>query len=71
MMSDPWYSFEGNYKKGIAVGFADIKTDSMAFSFRDEHFDFPWEKVYHLARWNGYWYEVPVKKLRKLAKEKK
>lgn len=60
--------YEGVYKRGVAVGQTDIRTDTMTFRFKDELFEFPLPSVFHLAKYNGYWYEADVKKLRSLRK---
>ena len=62
-------SFEAHgalYKKGIAIGSSDIRTDTMSFVFRKEQFTFPTLKCFHLSFFNGYFYEAKVKALRKL-----
>ena len=55
------------YKKGVAVGYCNIRSDTLIFRFRDETFEFPTGDVLPgIAFWNGYFYTAPVKKLRKL-----
>jgi hypothetical protein len=66
VMADPFEQFHALYEQGLAVGHAAIKTDTMVFSFRDEVFEFPGEVVQPIAKFNGYFYTVPVDKLRKL-----
>jgi hypothetical protein len=58
------------FKRGIAVGFADIKRDEMTFRYKDELFTFPALDCIHIAKYNGYFYEARIAKLRKLAKLK-
>lgn len=58
------------HSKGIAVGWSDIKTDSLVFEFRKERFQFPTLEVLPIAEYNGYFYVAPVKKLRALQKKK-
>ena len=67
MNRDP---FEGVFKRGIALGHADVRNDEMTFRFRKELFTFPTLACWHVARYNGYFYEAKVTELRKLAKEK-
>lgn len=65
-------AFEPNsaiYAKGIAVGHSDIERDGIVFRFRDELFSFRFTPA--CAKYNGYFYEAPVRKLRKLKKGKK
>ena len=62
--------YEGVYDRGIAVGAPDIKTDEITFRFRRELFTFDTEDVIHIAKYNGYFYEAPIDKLRKLSKAK-
>lgn len=65
--------FASLYDRGIAVGSADVRNDSVIFRFRDEVFEFPTSKIYHLRfldhGWNGYFYTAPVDKLRELERE--
>jgi hypothetical protein len=72
-MSEPFYSHSTLYDEGIAVGSADIKNDTVLYRFRDELFEFPTSKVYHLRfsghGFNGYFYTAPVEELRKLKAE--
>ena len=58
------------YRKGIAVGEADIKTDELHFRFRKELFSFSTMQAMEVARHNGYFYEAPVKKLRAMKRKK-
>lgn len=69
-MSIPMAAWEPLYKRGIAIGQADIHNDMMHFRFRKQLFSFPTVDVCHIATYNGYWYEARVSALRKLAKEK-
>lgn len=63
-------TFDGLYKRGIAVGESNIKTDTMTFRFKSEVFEFPTSRVLpSVAIYNGYFYEASVKALRKLAKQ--
>ena len=57
------------YERGTAVGFSDVKTDSVAFRFRDEQFQFPSGRVFPYMKWNGYFYEADINELRKLEAE--
>ena len=66
----PWYQFADKYDQGIAVGTADIRNDMMDFSFRNEKFRIQPERVYHKMIFNGYFYEIPIKRLREIAKGK-
>ena len=69
---DKWPAdpFEGVYKRGKAMGEADVRNDEMTFRFRNEVFTFPTMHCIHIARFNGYWYEAKISELRKLAKAK-
>ena len=67
MNRDP---FEGLFKRGLAMGHADVRNDEMTFRFRKEMFTFPTLACAHVARYTGYFYEAKVTELRKLAKEK-
>ena len=42
----------------------------MVFRYRDEVFEFPTQDVFWLAKFNGYFYDAPVEKLRELATKK-
>ena len=61
---------EGLFKKGVAVGYPDIKRDEMTFRYRKELFTFPIINCHHVARYNGYFYTAKISEVRKLAKEK-
>ena len=63
--------FERQYAKGYAVGQAIIHEDTVEFRHRDEFFSFPCIKVMDMVKSDGTYYLVKVKRLRKLAKEKK
>jgi hypothetical protein len=57
--------YDSLYERGIAVGSADIRNDTVLFRYRDETFEFPTSKVYHMKfgpdyGWNGYFYTAPV-----------
>ena len=62
--------FKEVFKRGIAVGYADVKRDEMTFRYKDELFTFPTFDCVHIAKYNGYFYEARIAKLRKLAKLK-
>lgn len=59
--------FEKLFAEGIAVGQSDIVSDVVHFRFREEQFSIPTFKLTGILRWSGYFYEAPVKKLRKMA----
>ena len=61
---------DGVLKKGIAVGMADIVNDEMTFRYKDEFFTFSCVDAIDIARYNGYWYEARIEKVRKLARGK-
>lgn len=63
-------SFDGVYKRGLAVGESDMRNDAMHFQFREEKFTFPTIAVIGKMHYNGYFYVARIKDLRKLAKEK-
>ena len=55
------------FERGVAVGVQQIRTDSVYFRFKGETWEFPsYEVVPHIAKYNGSYYEAPVKNLRKL-----
>lgn len=59
-----------SYRRGVAQGQSNIKTDTMTFRYRNEVWEFPTTRVLPgVAVYNGYFYEAPVRALRKLAKE--
>ena len=60
---------EGIYKRGIARGQVNIRTDSMTLRWRDEVYEFVLSDALKVATYNGYWYSAPIKKVRALAKE--
>jgi hypothetical protein len=47
----------------------DTYCETIVFSFEDEKFRFPAVRVFRIAKWNGYFYEAPIKKLRALERE--
>ena len=59
------------YDSGRAVGEVDIRTDSMVFRYNDEVFEIPLSsgKINPYALHNGYFYEIPIERLRKIMKE--
>lgn len=57
-------NFTKLYERGIAVGLSDIKRDTMTFRCGSEKFTLTWRSF---MRWNGYFWEAPVKKLRAAA----
>jgi hypothetical protein len=66
--------YDSLYERGIAVGSADIRNDTVLFRYRDEIFEFPTSKIYHMRfgpdeGFNGYFYSIPVEKLRALKQE--
>ena len=62
---------EGMFRRGRAIGQADIENDEMTFRFRKELFTFPSICVFPgVAKHNGYFYEADIEDLRKLAKAK-
>ena len=62
-------AFSALYERGTAYGASDIKNDTMVFIFKGEKFELPSLKAHAAARFNGYFYEIPIVELRKLAKE--
>ena len=67
--SEVYTQFSEVYKKGLAVGQSDIRTDEMNFRFRDELFTFPLLIVHPFMTFNGYFYTAEVMKLRTLKKK--
>jgi hypothetical protein len=66
--------YDALYERGIAVGCCDIRNDTVLYRYRDETFEFPTSKVYHMRfgpnyGFNGYFYTAPVEKLRELKQE--
>ena len=65
-------SFERYYRRGIAVGMPDIRTDAIVFFWRGEEISMPTITVLGkppVAKSHGTFYTAPLKKLRALAKE--
>ena len=58
--------FEKLFEKGIAVGQSDIRADVVHFVYRNEQFTIPTFKLNGVLKWSGYFWEAPVRKLRKL-----
>ena len=69
-MAKSFEPFSELYKKGIAVGSPDIKTDTVTFRFKDELFEIPTIDAHPLSEWNGYFVEADIKKLRKWKNKK-
>ena len=63
--------YEEVYKRGIAVGQTNIRTDSMTLRWKRKVYEFPLSDAMRIARYNGYWYEAAIKRVRELAKELK
>lgn len=61
--------FSSLYEHGFAYGASDIKTDTMIFSFKGEKFELPTSVVHPYTVYNGYFYEIPIDKLRELERE--
>ena len=57
------------YDAGIAVGDSNIKNDTMTFRFKSEVFELPARCFHGLDLWNGYFYEIPIDKLRELERQ--
>lgn len=53
-------------ERGVAVGYPDIRTDSIKFRYFDEYFEFPTVRTIGIAKWNGYFYEADIDDVRKL-----
>ena len=67
-------SFADYYKRGIAIGKPDIKSDCIVFFFKSEEFAIPSSTVLsfpQLAHFNGANYEAKIKDIRKAAKAAK
>lgn len=57
------------YRRGLAYGVPQIKTDTIFFRYKEETFEFPAIDVLGakgIAKHNGCYYEANVKKLRTL-----
>lgn len=62
--------FKAVYKNGLAAcTHADIKTDTMEFTYKDESFTLPSNEVHPYSEWNGYFYTCPIDKIRSLEAE--
>ena len=60
--------YDAVYGRGLAIcNRPDIKTDTMAFRFKDELFQLPTTEIHPHAEWNGYFYTIPIDKLREVA----
>ena len=57
------------YKRGIAVGHSDVRTDTIMYRFKGETFTFPTSVAWPFGRYNGYFYEAAIDDLRKLEAE--
>lgn len=57
---------EKHWKRGVAVGQPDIRTDCIDFRFKDEKFRFPALDVYGICKQNGSFFTAKVTKLRAL-----
>lgn len=53
-------------ERGIAVGYPDIKTDSIKFRYFDEYFEFPTVRAIDICKFNGYFYEADIDDVRRL-----
>jgi len=63
--------FDAVYESGRAVGDTDIRNDTMIWRWKDEVYEVPLADLPSPATlYNGYFYELPVEKLRRLAKKK-
>ena len=58
--------FEDGYARGVAIGRADIHTDTIVFRYKSEVQAFPTIKVADLAKRNGTFYELPLDQFRKM-----
>ena len=63
-------AFNGIYRRGLAVGESDVRSDQMHFRYREELFSFPTHAVVDCMHFNGYFYTARVRDLRKLNKAK-
>lgn len=66
---NPFEQFGALYDRGLAVGDTLIHSDAMIFRWHDETFTFPLLAVHQWARFNGYFYTVPIDKLREMERE--
>jgi len=64
--------FAALYESGMAYGHRpDIKTDTMHFQYRDEEYELPLTtEVWRAVEFTGYFYQMPIKKLREFAQKK-
>ena len=68
-----WYPFDIAYERGMAVGQSDMKNDAAVFRYKDEVYSLP--IIVARAHMKDaidpyYLWEMPIEKLRELAKEK-
>ena len=66
MSHDPFVTV---YDRGAAVCETDIRKDVMVCRFRDEVFEMPIVQIHPHVQYNGYFYEIPIDKLRELERE--
>lgn len=72
--------FEELYARGIAIGHADIKNDTVLYRYKDELFEVPTLEAHALKfldagenapyGFNGYFYTAPIEELRKIGLRK-
>lgn len=63
--------FDAVYESGRAVGDADIRNDTMVWRWKDEVFEVPLADLPAPSRlYNGYFYEIPIDKLREIVGKK-
>ena len=66
-MNNPMLKFmSSQWKRGLAVGQSDIRTDSIDFAYKNEKFTFPALQVMEICKQNGSFYTAKVTKLRAL-----
>jgi hypothetical protein len=66
-VKDTFYPMEDLYERGIAIGCADIRTDTVTFKYFNEEFTFPTMRAAGIMKYTGYWYEADIEDVRKLA----
>jgi hypothetical protein len=68
-MSVPSVMFTLDYADGKAIGTDDIGKDTIVWRWKNEVYEIPAHKIDGPACYNGFYYVLPVDRVRELAKE--
>ena len=68
--SAPFEMYASVYASGRAVGEENIRNDTMVWRYKNEVYEIPASRLNPARLYNGFFYEMPIKELRALAKEK-